>query len=75
MKLLVTGLGLLLLSLLVTVGLAESTAGPGGIAFLGWLAQTALYLGIGLVIAGAVLRALRPDEEPSRQAAGQDWFA
>lgn len=75
MKLLVTGLGLLLLSLLLTVALPDAEVSPRGLAVLGWLEQTSLFVGSGLVVAGAVLHALRPAEDPVRQPRGQDWFA
>ena len=80
MKLIATGLGLLLLSLIVTLVLSWERAyplSPQQLTFGSWVAAVTLLVGAGLVVAGALLRALRPPArvQVGQDAAGADWFA
>jgi hypothetical protein len=74
-----TGLALLAISLLLSVALTGAAPLSGGLrtyTAASWLATAALYVGAGLTVGGAVLRALlRETRQDERPAPGRDWYA
>ena len=72
-RLLHLGCGLLALSLLMALGLSGSQPeDPAVLALLSWLESLLLVLGVGLLVAHVVVRALTPPV--TIEEVVQDWY-
>ena len=75
--LVMTGGGALVVSLVTALLLSQLASSPPRLALslLSWLSQTTLFTGVGLLVAGALVSALRTPAPVPQDEPPLDWYA